>query len=306
MDPSLNGEEQLEELPAEEAPAPPAPEEFQFVTLPPEVSFATREVMPPAECYISRQDRLFLWIWNAVAGAIIDVHARILKPDGTLIHNTWTYTPTSNGVLSWYVQGLAEGFLLTLTVNCGYTRAGGCYVRAALLSGGAGAIDLIAQTLVAGYVVRGSMLCWPYPRYVGPCEGPGRLRVIVGTDPAAGFQILEAVPANARWRLLAVRAELLTSAVAGNRHITLGMEEAPNVWWQSTALVAQPPSWTHTYTWAVGVDARIGVPAGWVQDRLPDKLTLAAGWRFYTGVIGWDVGDDWGAPVYYVEEWVEP
>lgn len=302
----MNDEEQpaVVEEAAPEAPA--APEEFPFVTLAPEVSFATSQVQPPSECYISPDDFLRISTWNAQAGVSLMVHARILRPDGQIAQNLWTYTPTSAAAESAWQQCLAEGFLLTLSVHTAQAYAGACYVRVMLARGAIPGAWPVAQTMVAGYVVRGSTLSWPYPRYVGPCEGPGRPRIIVGTDPAPVGQIFEVVPAGVRWKLLSIFAALDTSAVAANRYVMLMLASPAAMWWVASPLVAQVASRRGNYSWAIGADARVSVLPEWIQDRLPDRITLGAGWLFWTNVVNMQAGDNWTAPQYYVEEWVEP
>ena len=290
----------------EEAPAAPA-EEFAFGTLEPEISYTTKQVQPPALCYISPDDSLLIQAWNVVAGVVLVVNARILKPDGTLIQSTWTYTPTAAAALNEWREGLAEGFLLTLSVDSAQARAGACYVRVRLLRGAAAGVYLVSQTMAAGYVVMGSGLSWPYPRFVGPCEGPGRLRLITGTDPAAGAQVLEVVPAGVRWRLLAVRAVLITNATVVDRYVLLCMEDGtPTRWWASSPVVAQPASIGYTYQWTLGLNAGVGPLAFLPRDVLPGGVTCPAGWRILTDAYGFQAGDNWMAPVLYVEEWVEP
>jgi hypothetical protein len=302
----VNDEEQPEVVEEAAPPAPPVAEEFPFGTLPPQVSFATRQVQPPAECYISPDDWLYIWAWNAQAGVTLNVDARVLHPDGEIKQNSWTFIPTNDCVVSAWRQGLTEGFLLTLTVTSGQTQAGGCYVQVLLMRGMAPVHWPIAQVMVSGYLVRASPLGWPYPRYVGPCEGPGRPRVILGTNPPAGVQILEQVPAGVRWRLLSIFASLTTSAAVADRYVMLVLADPVTMWWVCSPLAAQPASVQRNYTWAVGVDARIGVLPEWIQDRLPDRITLGAGWGFYTMMVNMQAGDNWAAPQYYVEEWVEP
>lgn len=302
----MNDEEQAEAV--VEAPAPPgAPEEeaaeaeFAFVTLPPEIDFATRQVQPPAHCYISRTDLLELAAWNVVTGGTIHLSVRILRADGQMIHCRWDYVPTADGAPNFWVLGLAEGFLLALTVHSGDFPGASCYVRVRLASQGA-----YPETVVSGYLRRFAALCWPYPRYEAPCEGAGRLRIITGTDPAPGAQITEVVPTGVRWKLLALTATLTTSEGAYNRDVMLCFADSSWVGWQGNAQTSQPANTGYTYTWLINADARLGSLAYRVQDRLPDQITLAAGWRFYTGVSGMYGNDDWAAPVYYVEEWVEP
>jgi len=302
----VNQEEQLEDLVEEEAAPPEAAEEFEFKTLRPEVSFATRDVQPPSECYISRDDRLRIHAWNVMAGGSFWVHARILRPDGQITQNTWQCVPTSDGVSNAWWEDLMEGFLLALNVVPVALKAGGCYVRVMLVRGVAPPTVPVAETLVCGYLASGSILSWPYPRYVGPCEGPGRLRVIVGTDPAAGLEILEAVPTAVRWRVLSIHAQLTTSAAAADRYPTLWMADGANLIVWTAPVVGQPASTIYEYSWTRELETHsLALYAQIAQVGLPE-LWLTAGQRIGTNTPGLQAGDNWGAPVLYVEEWVEP
>ena len=302
----MSESEQLEELVEEAAPAPAAEEEFQFATLPPEISFQTERVPPPAWLYVGPDDRLRIEVATAIAGVTLRLDVRLLLPGGEIKSSVWTFGPTGDrGINTWWVT-LAEAFLLS--VLCSTDSAvppGACWVRCLLVRGGGGGASL-AQAIVMGYLAQRSGLAWPYPRYQNPVEGVGRLRVIVGTDPAAGWQIMETVPAGARWSLLALTATLATSAVVIDRMVMLRLDDGVQTWWMSVPSFLQPAGFTAPYNWAIGVPARVSAPPGYIQDALPNRITLAAGWRFRTDTINMDVGDNWGAPVYYVEEWVEP
>jgi hypothetical protein len=278
----------------------------EILTRPPAVSFGLEKVAPPFPSYVSAADRLVIEARSSVSNLEFQAHLRLLKPDGEIVPGLNTYKPSADRSLNTWGQDLAEGFIVGLVVDApANAKPGACYVRV-LLVRGAAPTPPIAQVLVAGYVVTGSGLIWPQPRYVHPAEGPGRLRIITGTDPAAGNQILETVPTGARWKLLALRAALLTSAAVANRSVQLWFDDGATTWYELPPMVDQPASTYYTYNWAIGVSTRAGVPTGWVQDPLPDRITLAAGWRFQTVVANMQAGDDWYAPVYYVEEWVEP
>ena len=302
----MNEEEQLEEVeeaaPVEEAAA----EEFEFHTKRPEINFQTERVPPPAWLYVGPGDRLWVVAWNSASPGSVRIHVRLLLPNGEISANFYDMPLTDDRARNEFNIPLVESFLLSVSVSpAGVMRGATCWVRILLVAGGGGG-TWFPQGIVCGYIVGGSTLTWPYPRFQNPVEGPGRLRVIVGTDPAPGFEILEAVPGGARWRLLALKATLVTSAVVGDRFVHLYFDDGATEWWRGSALFTQVTGYIANYNWAIGVDARSGLPPSWIQDALPAEITLAAGWRFRTETVGREPGDNWAAPVYYVEEWVEP
>ena len=297
---------QLEELLEAAAPAPAAAEEFQFGTLPPEISFQTERVPPPAWLYVGAGDRLWVVAWNAMPNSFVAVHVRLLLPNGKISMNLYNMPLTDDRARNELFIPLVESFLLSVTVTPGPVMPpGSCWVRVLLLNGGGSAISY-PQGIVGGYIAKGGALTWPYPRFQNPVEGPGRLRIITGTDPPPGWEINEVVPVGARWRLLAMRATVVTSAVVSDRYTSLYFDDGLTTWYNSAPLAVRTAGVNGDYDWGIGVAPRNGPPTGFFQDALPDGITLAAGWRFHTNTIGRDVGDDWGAPVYYVEEWVEP
>ncbi len=298
--------DQLEAL-LEAAAPPPAPaEEFEFQTKPPEISFQTERVRPPAELYVGRDDRLLVTAVNAIPGAKIYVTVRLLLPNGQISSNDYVYTPASDrAIYAWQIP-LVESFLLSATISpSGAVRSGGLWARCMLVRG-AGLGESWPQILAAGYLARQSALAWPYPRYQNPCEGPGWMRLIDGTDPAAGVSIAETVPTGARWKLVSVLAWLATSAVAGDRHVSLDLSSPAGVWLRIPPAIIQPASQTYYYTWAIGVNPYTSTLVGLVARPLPDQLTLTPGQQFIVQCGGMLAGDDFGAPRYLVEEWVEP
>jgi len=130
----------------------------------------------------------------------------------------------------------------------------------------------------------------------------GRIRVIVGTDPAAGGDIMEVVPAGVQWRLISARAGLATDVTVINRVVRLICDDGVNSFALLESNYNQPDSLTMSYTFAdvslrgVGLGEAVisGIPAG---------MILGPGFRFFTSTIGLQAGDNWGAPSFMVEEW---
>jgi len=286
-------------------PSEPA-EGFEFTTVPPEVTFTVRDVAPPGAAYVGPAGALRVLIWSAQPGVEALMTVRTLMPDGQIQWSQYRFSPPGDYSGLDEVLPLSECFLLGLNIGAlGVAKPGGFYVLVLLLHAPRADAPQ-AQMLVSGYLVSGSSLTYPNPRFVGPAEGPGRIRVIDGTDPAAGQVISETVPNGARWKLLAVGAALATSATAGNRSPYLDLLSATSGWWRSVLNVAQPASTTYYYRWAIGVPARgPSGPFNFVQDALPDQVALVGGWSFQIYHHGAQAGDDWGMPVYYVEEWIE-
>jgi len=290
---------------AEEA-QPEAAEEFPWGTLPPLITYQLRDVQPAAWLHVTPNDQLAVQLKNGQAGIGVYVCLRLLLPTGELKEIVETYSPAANRVSETYYITLPESYLLSATVvGSGGVKVGACWVRAILVYGGP-KWHSFPVLLAAGYVAELSGLAWPYPRYIHPCEGPGRPRVIVGTDPAPGNQITETVPTGARWRLLTFRAQLTTNATVVDRLVFLGFDTGTQVVWVSVPVFSQSASQTWGYHWAAGLQARSLAGAQICQDALPDYVVLPAGFVIRTITAGMQAGDDWEAPNYLVEEWSEP
>ena len=284
----------------------PAEEEFTSRTLIPVVSFRTKLVDPPSASYVGRDDRLIVELRNAVSGLTVHVHVRLLLAPGELLQSLHSFTPTADRALNSYTIYLAEGFLLGLTVDAvGDAKPGSCYCRVRLAMGSAPTIP-IPQVLLAGYVVTGSALVWPGARYVGPAEGPGRVRWITGTTPSAGSGVYETVPTGARWDVRLLSARFTTNTVAGNRYVHFILLSGSDYQWFGATQLAHAANTQIRYEYAAGAIRAYFTGLDGVQDALPYPLILTAGMQFGVGVSGMDAGDQWDQVRYLVEEWIEP
>lgn len=133
--------------------------------------------------------------------------------------------------------------------------------------------------------------------------GPeGRVLIATaGDDPAAGAEVSITVPGRAVWRVLAFRAVLVTDATVTNRQVSLLVDNSETVFWQVAAGAVQTASLTVRYSAAPGIAGDAQVAGGVVVLPLP-PLTLLPGWRIRTSTVALQAGDDWGAPVLYVQE----
>src|SRR5207244_1576597 len=126
----------------------------------------------------------------------------------------------------------------------------------------------------------------------------------VGADPAAGAEILDTVPANAQWRVIALRATLVTSAVVATRGPHLLFDDGANVFGRYSQSVAITASATWNIDWGVS-SPEAGNNFQEIKSNIAPVI-LTPGWRIRTVTASLDAGDNWGPNVYLLEEWISP
>lgn len=267
--------------------------------------------LPPAIAgpglYLANEDNLRITLINSLAGARVTISGRRLGLGSDRIDAfRYEVTPASDRSASTFVFRLGAGWLLNVQafVSNGSPVIGQTFAIVQVVRGQSGdVIDL--ATLLAGYVTARQRIGWPGGTIEGSLEGAGALRKIAGTTPAAGAELNESVPTGARWMLLSLKLLLTTSAVAGNRQITLTFDDGTNFYLVSGQGNTTPASTAQTYYWMHG-----GLPlvSGSLQGRVqgfPPTMWMLAGHRFNTSTAALDVGDQYSAIHYVVREWLE-
>lgn len=201
---------------------------------------------------------------------------------------------------------LATGWLqgLTVTAGTGAPLRGQTFVRVDLMRG-RGASATILQTLVQGYVSAQNRRAWPPAQLESALEGPGALRSIAGTNPAANTEISETVPTAARWRPLALSFELVTDATAANREVAIVIDDGTTTLFTSPSGFTQTASFTRRYS-AAAAGAQTAPAQGTDRQILLPALVLPAGSRIRTVTTNLQAGDDYSAPQLLIEEHLEP
>jgi len=268
-----------------------------------QVVFETHHVAPPSRVYITLNDVFVFAALGTVANNTLTLGLRILKPDGNLSYSAIPLLCSSDRSVASMVFPMLEGFLLSAIVSTSVeVQRGQCYVLLRIKYGSAGGV--FQEQLLQGYVSIQQPLSWPEapPDYF--VSGKGNLRTIVGTTPGAGVEILETVPAGATWRLHSFQTALTTSGVAGNRTPRLTLDDGINQFFKAESLLQQAASLTKTHQWAENVVGFVGNVDTAVMP-LPGPIYLKAGSRIQTVTQGLLGGDQWAAPQYNVEEWIE-
>lgn len=132
-------------------------------------------------------------------------------------------------------------------------------------------------------------------------DGPGTMVSLTGTDPGAGIEIIETVPANTIWRLWGAYATLVTDATVANRRGNVLIDDGTNNGYRSASASVQTASNTESYT--IGPHATV-VTNHWIPT--PPGMLMLAGWRIQTSTTLLKAGDNWSAPQLTIEAWADP
>ena len=191
---------------------------------------------------------------------------------------------------------------IMLTVRTAETgvKRGACYVKISLRAEGT-----IIALLFAGYVTDAGAPAYPNGKIESSTEGRGLIRLIVGTNPAAGEEISETVPAGVRWRLISLRAILATNATVANRTPRLQLVDGAHPFFTSGVSATVTASTTSVFSFAVVGQEDTTSPSAAVQ-CIPDNLILLPDQKITTVTGAMEEGDNWDVPVLLVEEWISP
>lgn len=273
-----------------------------------EPSPSTLAPLASPRVYLLEDEDLVLTAWNSLAGLSLYVVARMMLPCGDVKRTEVTFTPTSDRALNLFRLQLPAGWVIDVSVAGSSTslKRGQCFVELALEQPTALADLQVKHTvLAADYVAAGQHLAWPGSPVRSSLDGCGVIRVIAGTDPAAGNDFSETVPTGARWRLINLHVALTTSIAAANRNPLFIMDNGTTPFFELYPSAVQTASLTVHYQLSNGL-ALAAASSGLATLPLPNAVILGAGFRFYVATTALQAGDDWAAPWYQVEEWIEP
>lgn len=113
--------------------------------------------------------------------------------------------------------------------------------------------------------------------------------------PAAGAEVSIVVPGGEVWLVLAMSAQLVTSAVVANRAPSVVLDDGTRVMYRFGSGAAIPASTTTQVTAASDAVSQSSVAGLGVVMALPAAAVLTAGWRMRTITQLIDVGDQYSA-----------
>lgn len=191
---------------------------------------------------------------------------------------------------------------VTLTVRASATgvQRGACYVKIWLRVEG-----IVVALLGAGYVTDTNTMIWPGGLNESSIDGPGLIRSITGTNPAAGVEISDSVPTGARWKIRSLSFTLVTDATVSNRVVRLQTKFGTNLFSMISANTLQTASLTWTYSHDLNGENLEASGNLLLMLKLPDMI-LPADYNIQTDTLNLQAGDNFSAPTMSVEEWIEP
>lgn len=159
--------------------------------------------------------------------------------------------------------------------------------------------------LIAGYVTSLRPLGWPGGLSMRSTDGQGHLRTFLGTQPAAGGEILEVVPFGARWRIQSIMLTLVTSANPATRYPLLRLTSGGVFACDIANTLGIAPSSGAELVYAPGTaHDSFGATTYQQLNPLSSDTFMSAGDFFLTNTLGIAVGDQYTNPAIAVEEWL--
>lgn len=266
-----------------------------------------RVIASPFQFLFTGEDHLQVVIANAKAGVVVQLSGRFLET-GTPTPQDFspTFTPTADRVANVFTVGMGNGFLLNLSaiVLSGSPLIGQTYVMVRIIRGLTGATAMLGA-LLGGYITAQQPLAYPGSVIESSTAGEPAARTIVGTAPAAGAEVLETVPAGARWELMTVRQQFITSAVAISRTPNFLFKDPTNRLYRTVNTTVLNSNITAEWFLAQNLPVQSDVPSSIFTLPIPQPTRLLTGQTWGTTTAGLQAGDQYAAPVYAVREWLE-
>jgi hypothetical protein len=252
------------------------------------------------------EDALEIASYNSQSGVRVAVQGRTWHPREGIRPFAFSHVPNTDRTRALERFGIADGYLLNVVVFAasGAPSVGQTFVSLQVTRGEGSARYLLA-TLLQGYITAEQELGFPGSPIQESLAVQPVPRIITGTNPPAGVQISETVPAGARWRVHAFYAVLTTSAAAATRRARLEIGFAGANLTIIGSDVTQTASLDQGYSWGEGLAASAAAAGIYVTNPHVLNLWLPAGVSIGTNVDNFQAGDNWSAPVMTVSELLE-
>lgn len=282
-------------------PNGPPPSEIQLA--PNQLGFDPKQAVPQQPLYLQRNDYIGFQITSNITNCTVRINYRFLTPDGQIKEGELNVPPFTSVTL--VDLNLYEGWLLSFSalVTSGNTQGQWAFMQALLFrvpvpSPLARATAVIWQ----GFLYFNGFNGWPGNTAKEITDGPGKLRFIQGSTPAAGSEINETVPVSRRWTLLSFLAALSTSAAVANRFPRAQITNGANTLYQIGSSFAQVASTVLLYNLAPGNQFYTDTN-GDILIPFPTSIQLKSNWKIQTNTVGLQAADQWSSLFYVVQEW---
>lgn len=263
-------------------------------------------LLAPRGVYFAGDDQLRCTVNNSLAGVTVRIVGRFLTVEGKVVPFADRVVPASDRTASTRTFQLGCGWLLEAhaIVSAGAPVSGQTFATFSIVRGQTGAFDDLA-TLAACYITAQQRCAFPFTGVKSSLDGDGALRIITGATPGAGAELSETVPTGARWELISLRFQLVTSAAPGNRNPDLIFDDGTNGYFLIESGSNFAASGTFQFCYAQGFGGQAQGAVNRIPLPLPVNGRLGAGHRIRTSTIGILAGDQYSILFYEVREWIE-
>lgn len=256
--------------------------------------------------YVAKNSKLIVYAGSDTTGVNFRLMVIFQYPSGEVAKLVFPVVASGlplGTVQPYEFDNLPEGFILS--ASCSKPYVGYATFVSCRISYDYSLIGIDNQDFV---FLQGTITTWSGITFPGPSavremgDYQGRIRTIVGTDPAAGQEISETVPNGVRWEIISLRFQFVTDAAVANRVVRLIADNGVSIFWLISANYTQTAGIGNNYSWVPGF-----ITANNLSDTvtaIPLKIILAAGYRLRTATTNIQAGDNHGAPVLVVREWV--
>lgn len=209
-------------------------------------------------------------------------------------------TTTDRALQTTVIDITDTPIFLTARTSARAVKRGQLYIKVSMRVDG-----VVVALLMAGYVAETHKVTYPGGDFEGSTDGPGFLRSITGTNPAAGAEMLETVPTGAAWRVHSVGISFAADATVISRVSRLSIDDGATEIIRSNLLNPLVANITYALQFSkesqVAVISQTGANANCALE-----IKLNAGYRIKTTTSLMQAGDNYGAPQLLVEEWIQP
>ena len=260
---------------------------------------------PPVDAYVGKDDQLWVMTACSLSNTVLTVTARLLLPDGTIVPNQWTIAAPNQRTGFFTPLALPECFILSVAVVSNSSFGAGTVYVTLNISRGVPSLAQQYQVLVKGYVNGSIPLCYPGGLQTTNLDCAGNIRTVTGTTPAAGTNSSDTVPTGAKWQVLAIQLQLVSSVTVANRVVAILFDDGGSVFSSNINNVVQAASSTFTWSFAPGLINQ-AVVNNIVMTCIPNKVFLYPGYRIRSSILALQAGDQISQIFYQVQEWLLP
>lgn len=252
------------------------------------------------------EDVLEVTSWNSAAGVRLRIAGRVHAGPGDIKPFSATHTPNTDRTSVTTVITMPAGELLNAIVyaESGAPQSGQTFVRVAVRRGAGSAFERLG-IIIQGSVTASTARSFPGSTVQSSLEGEPYVRAITGTTPALSASGFETVPTGARWEVLQYAWLLSTGAVVANRTPTLGFNLPGGVSSIMHAGGSIGASSFVTAQFAPNYPFLTSVANQLFAVPMIQRALLPGGSQIQSSAINLQVGDQVGAPLYVVREWLD-